>query len=60
MSRLAASYINNQKYQQTAVILNKFNIELRKSLEKDLLSLANNNTLKGASYDLLLIFDLGH
>jgi hypothetical protein len=59
-SRLTASYTNNQKHQQTAVLPDKFDIELRKSLEEDLLPLANNAALEGTSYDSLPTFNLGH
>lgn len=59
-SRSTASRANNQKHQQTAVLPNVFDIELRKSLEEDLPPLANDAALEGASCDSLPTFDLGH
>lgn len=59
-SRSTASHENNQKHQQTAVLPNVFDIELRKSLGGDLLPLAKDAALEGASCDSLPIFDLGH
>lgn len=59
-SRSTASHANNQKHQQTAVLPNVFDIELRKSLEEDLPHLAKDAALEGASCDLLPTFDLGH
>lgn len=60
MSRSTASHANNQKHEQTAVVSNEFDMELGKSLEKDLPLLANDNALEDASYDLLPTFELLH
>jgi hypothetical protein len=51
---------NNQKHQQTAVLQNEFDMELRKSLEEELPPLANDDALEGASCDSLPTFDLGY